>query len=266
MIDAVTSYHNHTTWSDGVCAIQDQIDEARRLGLAELGISDHFVLSPLLDPVEWSMPVDKLKVYLEELRDAQSANPDVVLRLGVEADYFPETIDRLRDILTGAQLDFVVGSVHYVDGFPIDESGKLWDKLTEDEVNEMWRKYWIGIREMAESRVFDFAAHLDLPKKFGHRPTADLTEYSDAALDAIASADMAIEINTNGLNLPARELYPSQSILQAARQRDIPLLINSDAHIPTRLTEHFAAAAKWAEQAGYSKLVWYKNRKRYKSS
>lgn len=257
----LTSYHNHTTWSDGVCSIQDQIVEARRLGLAELGISDHFVLSPAFDPVEWSMPVDKLGEYLEELRAAQARNPDIVLRLGVEADYFPETIDQLRDILAEHELDFVVGSVHYVDGFPIDESGKLWDALSQEECNEMWRKYWIRVREMAESRVFDFAAHLDLPKKFGHRPTVDLTEYSDAALDAISAANMAIEINTNGLNLPARELYPSQELLKAAFERNIPLLINSDAHIPTRLTEHFEAATKWAELAGYTELVRYCGRK-----
>ena len=48
---------------------------------------------------------------------------------------------------------------------------------------------------MAESGVFDFAAHLDLPKKFGFKPAANLSAESSAALDAIAAAGMAIEIN-----------------------------------------------------------------------
>ena len=266
MLRSLTSYHNHTRWSDGVCSIQDQFDEARRLGIKELGISDHFVLSPFETPVEWSMPIDKLQEYLAALKDCADQNPDITFRYGIEADYFPETIDDLRTIVSGCQFDFVIGSVHYVDGFPIDESGKLWDALSEQERNEMWRKYWIRIREMAESRVFDFAAHLDLPKKFGHRPTVDLTREMTDALDAIAKSDMAIEINTNGLNLLARELYPSLEILKAANGRGIPLLINSDAHIPTRLTEHFDEAARWAELAGYKELVSYVGRTRVATS
>ena len=42
----VTSYHNHTRWSDGDATLAGHIQAARRAGLAELGISDHYVLYP----------------------------------------------------------------------------------------------------------------------------------------------------------------------------------------------------------------------------
>lgn len=257
------SYHNHTRWSDGSCSIREQIEAAKTLGLDEIGISDHYVLAPDGKPVEWSMPVDRLGEYVAEVREAAESAEGVTVRLGVEADFFPETVETLRARLALHPFDYVIGSVHYVDSFPIDGHARDWEALSADAVDEKWRLYWTRIRQMAESSVFDFAAHLDLPKKFGFRPTVDLTAEWNAALDALAAANMAIEINTAGWSLPAKEAYPSLEILRAARRRDIPLLINADAHTPRILTRGFEEARALAREAGYTALVRYEQRRRY---
>jgi histidinol-phosphatase (PHP family) len=257
------SYHNHTRWSDGACSVREQIEAAITLRLGEIGISDHYVLAADGEPVEWSMPVDRLGEYVAEVREAAESAEGVTVRLGVEADFFPETVETLRARLALHPFDYVIGSVHYVDGFPIDGHARDWEALSADAVDEKWRLYWTRIRQMAESRVFDFAAHLDLPKKFGFRPTVDLTAEWNAALDALAAANMAIEINTAGWSLPAKEAYPSLEILRAARRWDIPLLINADAHTPRILTRGFEEARALAREAGYTALVRYEQRRRY---
>ena len=259
----LTSYHNHTTWSDGAPTLAAQIQAAKAAGLDELGISDHYVLYPGGEEVDWSLPLDMLGDYVLELRAAAHEVRGLTLRLGIEADFFPETIEDLRERLAPYPWDYVIGSVHYVDGFPIDENTRFWDALSPEEQNEKWRLYWVRIRQLAESGVFDFVAHPDLPKKFGHRPTVDLTAEITAALDAIAAADMAIEINTAGWSLPAGEAYPSLELLQAARAREIPLLINADAHFPEFLTRNFDRARDLAREAGYTELVRYQRRQRY---
>ncbi len=258
----ITSYHNHTTWSDGATPIAGQIEGARQAGLDELGISDHYVFNPH-GVTTWSMPLDKMADYVADVQQAMAQTTSPVIRLGIEADYFPETIDELRRRLALYPFDYVIGSVHYVDGFPIDEHRRFWDALTPEERVEKWRDYWKRIRELAESRVFDFVAHLDLFKKFGHRPTLDLSAEAHAALDAIATADMAIEINTAGWNLPVKEAYPTLNLLRAARERAIPLLINADAHHPKNLTRDFDRARALAREAGYTQLVRYEMRQRF---
>src|SRR5207245_6846079 len=120
----LTSYHNHTTWSDGAPTLAAQIQAARGAGLDELGISDHYVLYPGGEPVEWSMPPDLLGDYVLELRAAAAETKGLVLRLGIEADYFPETVDELRCRLAPYPFDYVIGSVHFLDGFPLDEVAK----------------------------------------------------------------------------------------------------------------------------------------------
>jgi histidinol-phosphatase (PHP family) len=259
----LTSYHNHTTWSDGAPTLAAQIEAARAAGLDELGISDHYVLYPGGEQVEWTMPPDRLGDYVRELRAAAAETEDLTLRLGIEADFFPETVEELRTRLARYSFDYVIGSVHYVDGFPIDEDARHWDALSEAERNQMWQRYWGRIGELARSRAFDFVAHPDLPKKFGHRPTADLSADACAALDAVREADMAIEINTAGWSLPAAEAYPSLELLREARRREIPLLINADAHFPEFLTRDFDRARALAREAGYTELVRYEQRRRF---
>ncbi|HEU4754200.1 MAG TPA: histidinol-phosphatase HisJ family protein [Armatimonadota bacterium] len=258
----LTSYHNHTTWSDGAPTLAAQIQAARALRLDELGISDHYVLHPSGEPVQWSLPLDLIGDYVLELRAAAAETRDLKLRIGIEADFFPETADALRERLAEYPFDFVIGSVHYVDGFPVDEDARFWNALSAEEVNETWRRYWVRMRELAESGIFDFAAHPDLPKKFGHRPTVDLRSEENAALDALAAAGMAIEINTAGWSLPAAEAYPSPRLLREARKREVPLLINADAHFPEFLTRDFERARALARECGYTELVRYERRER----
>lgn len=257
------SYHNHTNWSDGQPTLAEQIEGARLAGLTELGISDHYVLHPGGAQVEWTLPLDRLGEYVADIQAAAAQTHGLTIRLGVEADFFPETVDALRGILAAHPFDFVIGSVHYADDFPIDAHSRYWEPLTEEERNAKWRLYWLRVRQMAESGVYDFVGHLDLPKKFGHRPTVDLTAEALAALDAIAAADMAIEINTAGWSLPAQEGYPSPFLLREARRRGIPLLINADAHSPKHLTRDFDRARALAREAGYTELVGYEKRRRF---
>jgi histidinol-phosphatase (PHP family) len=259
----VTSYHNHTTWSDGAATLAGHIQAARRMGVDELGISDHYTIHPTESEIEWSMPLDMLGDYVLQLRAAAAETKDVTLRIGVEADFFPETVDSLRERLAEHPFDYVIGSVHYADGFPIDSEASDWEPLTDEERNEVWRLYWTRIRQLAESRVFDFVGHIDLPKKFGYRPTVDMTGPALEALDAVAAADMAIEINTAGWSLPAKEGYPSLELLREARRREIPLLINADAHFEEFLTRDFDRARLLAREAGYTELVRYEGRRKF---
>jgi histidinol-phosphatase (PHP family) len=256
------SYHNHTAWSDGTGSIANLVESARNLGLDEVGISDHFVLEAGGISAPWNMPLDRLPEYVEQVLEAGGKAASPAVRLALEVDFFPETMEMVRPALARHPFDLVIGSVHFVDGFPVDEEGRLWDALSREERDEKWRLYWLRIRQMAESRAFDVAAHLDLPKKFGHRPQADLGREIDAALDALAAAGMALEINTAGWSLPAREAYPSIGILRAARRRGLPLILSADAHRPEHLLRDFGRARELAREAGYAELVRFEKRRR----
>ena len=73
-----TSYHVHSRWSDGQSDIPALIAAAREVGLAEIGISDHYVFAPDGKAVSWSMPLDGLSAYIADIdASAAEAGPGV---------------------------------------------------------------------------------------------------------------------------------------------------------------------------------------------
>jgi histidinol-phosphatase (PHP family) len=253
------SYHNHTAFSDGKASPADMARAAEYAGLGEVGISDHLTVHPEGKSFEWAMPEARLEEYCAEVRAVAAGIP---VRLGLEADYFPDTVERTKALLARHPFDFVIGSVHFADGFLFDESRQRWAELSPGECAAKWRLYWERASGLARSRAFDVMAHLDLPKKFGFRMRDAELGPALAALDALAEAGMALELNTSGWHQPCREAYPSRELLGEACRRGIPLIISADAHRPEDVARGFAQAADLARAAGYLQTARYEGRRR----
>jgi DNA polymerase (family 10) len=126
------SLHNHTTWSDGEASVAELIRAAADQGLDEVGISDHYTLSPGGEGVAWSMPLDRLGQYVAEIRDAAAQERALRVRIGLEADYFPETVEDLRGILASQTFDYVSGGSTGAasPAWPIPEPSISWATWT----------------------------------------------------------------------------------------------------------------------------------------
>jgi len=257
------SYHNHTAWSDGRPTIPELVADARLAGVTELGISDHFAVTPDGLSPDWSIQPEKLDAYVDDvLRAARNAD-DLAIRLGVEVDFFPETLEESINLLRPYPFDFIIGSVHFINEFTIDLNSGTWEEVSQKERNQIWQTYWNHIAAAAKSGYFDFIGHFDLPKKYKFYPDVDLTPDALAALDAIADAGAALEINTSGWYKPVKEAYPLLFYLVQACRRNIPILINTDSHFSNHVARDIERARKLAAAAGYTELTRYEKRKRF---
>ena len=132
-----------------------------------------------------------------------------------------------------------------------DLKGGVWR-----DIDRVWRRYYETLIEATRTGAFDVVAHLDLPKKWGFRPAADLSELENEALAAIAAAGMAIEINTSGLDrYPVAEMFPSVSLLRRARALGISFTFGSDAHCAAEVGSHFEQALDSARAVGYESFL-----------
>jgi len=238
----LTSYHIHSSWSDGSDSTPALAAAAQWHNLAEIGFSDHLVLAPpKTGPVSWSIRPESLSRYVEEVRELRETSP-IPVRLGLEVDFFPGQAEIVQDLLSPYAFDYLIGSVHFVDSFPVDESREQWEALTPAEVDQVHRKYWQLIAAMAQTRAFQVAGHLDIVKKFAFRSTEDLSDEIGTALDSIAAAGMTLELNTSGWGKPCNECYPSEGILREAISRGIPIVVSADAHRKADLTQYYDRA------------------------
>ncbi len=260
----LVSYHMHSSRSDGTHTITEMVRAAEAAGLGEVGLSDHYVLPPpsFTRSLDWALDCDELQAYATDVLNAR-ASAGLPVRLGLEVDYFPETRESLPERLAGVDFDYLIGSVHIVDNFPIDFSADFWLPLDREGVNAMHRLYWQRLREMIRTGFFDIVGHLDLPKKFGFFPTADLSGEIGATLDALAAADMAMELNTAGWDKICAEPYPPEPVLRMAFERGIPVLVSADAHAPEEVARHYARAKEILGRTGYRETVRFENRNRH---
>lgn len=257
----LTSYHVHTNRSDGEAPARDFVKAALDIHLDELGFSDHYVLVTGAKVPAWSMALDELPDYCSEISQIQAEmRGRLAVRCGIEADFDSATAGELAEVLEQYPFDYVIGSVHFVDGFPVDECKQKWDEITQSERNEVALGYLDRIEQMARSGLFDIVGHFDLYKKFGYLPTVDVSEPVASALDAIAESRMALEINASGLVKQIGEPYPSEHILRQCRARSIRVVITADAHVPQDLTRGYEDARALARRAGYDCVVRFEGR------
>jgi len=211
---------------------------------------------------DWRMRLDQLDKYVEQVRGAQREFPQLTIRLGLEVDYLAGQEDWIRDLAARHSWDYFIGSVHYIsNGWDIDNPHKL-SKWKEHDAYEVWTEYFSCLTQAAKSGLFEIMGHADLPKKFGFIPDQDCTALFQSFLNAAATADCAIELNTAGLRKECREIYPSRSILELAKAAGVRITFGSDAHAPAEVGANFAEAMQLAHDVGYTECCRFEQRKR----
>jgi histidinol-phosphatase (PHP family) len=255
-----TDYHLHTPLCQhAVGAPREYVLAAQQAGLEEIGFSDHNPMPTQFD--DWRMGPDQLPEYLALVEEARGEFPAYRIRLGLECDFIPGQEDHIRALAARAEWDYLIGSVHYIrPDWDVDNPRHL-KRWSEQPVEEVWQSYFDAYQKMVESCLFDFLAHPDLVKKFGHRPAGNLSRFYLPTLDAMAEAGAVLEINTAGLRKDVKEIYPSRDFLVAAYQRHIPIVINSDAHAPGEVAYGFDQAYALAREIGFTQVMRFKKRK-----
>lgn len=252
------------------------VEAARRAGVAEIGISEHAhrfgQFRPVMEELfaagrpqhpqvrRWLQGdfQEDLGRYAEAVLGAQARGLPV--RLGIEVDYLPGQEDAIRDALAGVPWDYVIGSVHFVDGRCIDCSPSItWP---EADVDVIWERYYQLMAQAAASGLFDVISHPDLPKKFGHRPGRFPEAAFEEFLQKARAAGVAVEINTAGLRKPAQEIYPASALLRRMVQAGLDVHLGSDAHDPFEIGAGFERALQWARAAGVRRVVRWRHRRR----
>jgi histidinol-phosphatase (PHP family) len=185
----------------------------------------------------------------------------IAVRVSVEADYIEGREDDLARILRRYDFDYVLGSVHFMDGWLMDHPD-FAHRFREERVAEIYRRYYRKLGNAVRLGLFDLLAHFDLPKKFGDLPEDDVADAVGETLDLVREHDLAIELSSAGLRKPIGESYPSDAILREMHRRKIPIAFSSDAHAPEEVGAHYDQLLAAAARAGYAETVTFEGRQR----
>jgi histidinol-phosphatase (PHP family) len=227
--------------------LQPWVDSARERGLTDIAFTDHDRYHEGID--------------FDEIDQLRAANPDMKIRAGIELDNDPETSAAGRAWVekNWDRLDFVLGSVHY-----LDRPDQMFDSVPAGaeqfagrDIDEIYADYCGRIREIAATGLVDCLSHLDLVKIHGHRPRSPVRDLVSSTLDLIASRGLAIELSTAGWRKPVNELYPSDEIVRLALDKGIRFTTASDAHSYAQLGENYERLAEKMQTLGIREVCVY---------
>jgi histidinol-phosphatase (PHP family) len=125
--------------------------------------------------------------YLKLVETVRKAKYPVKIRFGLEICYFKEYEEFVYKSTKDLGLDFLVGSVHFIDGFAYDHKPEHWDGV---DVDRAYHRYFKTETELAQSGIYSGIAHPDCVKLFGHKPSFSLDGYYDKLAAALAKNGM----------------------------------------------------------------------------
>lgn len=256
----VVDYHMHTPLcGHAVGEPREYVLRAIEAGLGEIGFSDHAPLVAYQDP-KIAMPLEQLPQYHKMIEAVRSQfEKKIMIKVALEADFIVGFEDKTKEILLNYPYDYVIGSVHFLGDWGFDNPNDL-SRWNGANIDQIYRQYYKLLRLSAQSRLFDIMGHVDLVKKFGHRPSSDMATEIMTTAEVFKMTGVAVEINTAGLRKPVNEIYPSLDALRIYCQSGVPLTFGSDAHSPNEVAADFDKAFQLARAAGYREYVTFKNR------
>jgi histidinol-phosphatase (PHP family) len=253
-----TDYHIHTTYSDGKAGPEDYIMAAISAGLKEIGFSEH--LNLFVDNQHWCMDPGRVSDYISHIRRLRDAVSNIQIRIGLEIDYFPGKEEEIYKFINGLDLDYVLGSVHYLGDMTVDNGADFYENKN---IDELFEGYFGFVNEAVSSGLFDIVAHCDLVRIYGFKPTTNPENLYRVLANKMKIHDVAFEVNTNGRNRPLGDFYPDRRFLKIFCEENVPVCVNSDAHMPARVGQYFDEAYLLLKEAGYKEMAVFENRERF---
>jgi len=255
--------HNHTTLCNHANGtIEEYILKAIELGIDIYGFSEHAPMKNFEDG--YRLKLEDKDFYENSIKNLKEKYKDKIdITLGYEVDFIKG--DYILDEIKGANVDYLIGSVHYLDRWGFDNPEFIKEYKSRD-IDTIWQEYFDEVEAMAKTGYFNIVGHLDLIKVFKFLPKKDIKSIASNAIKQIKRSNMTVEINSAGFRKPIGEQYPSKELLELCFQSDIDITFSSDAHSVEQVGFMYNDSVELAKSVGYTNCVYFKNKDKIKGS
>jgi histidinol-phosphatase (PHP family) len=244
-----TDLHSHICPSSA----RQMVQAAQQKGLRVLGLSEHVFqmkeTRSALRHLELEGPLLTFNTYIEDVRTA-ARQSNFEARLGLEVDFIPGKNELIHAFIQKYDWDFLIGSVHEIDGVQF-EANRKWSR---EEGETFWLRYFELLRGIVNSGHFSLVSHpVRLRINNPYLPPTFDEELGLLAAEATRK-DVALEINGyDVLNYPSLVCQ----LARACALHHTPVSVGSDAHIPQEIAQAHQQTEDILREAGITKIrIW----------
>ena len=206
-------------------------------GFKWVGITEH--IPPLADAVRYPDEVEAgLSAAFLQSRFAEyfRLGRELQQKYSDEIETYPGSVEHVHKLIERFQPDYLVGSLHHVDGVGIDYNKEHYDQalVRAGGMEQLYCHYFDAQFAMLNEFCPAVVAHFDLiriydPNYLSTLSASSVAEKIDRNLDFIAANNLIIDFNLRGFD-KALEQYPSLPILSKALTRKIAIVPGDDSH------------------------------------
>lgn len=246
--------HVHTTFStDSKLTIDDAVKKASNDNLG-LIITEHMDIN---FPVEGEFIFD-IDKYFQQYDKYRSDK----LLLGIELGMRNDCIKENAEIEKNHPFDYVLGSIHFVNGIDIYEKSFYQGKTKQQAYDEYFQNMLDNVKTHP---YIDSLGHIDYICRYAQFEDKDIhyinhKDIIDEILKAIIEGDIAIEINTRRLSNAESVKSLIEIYKRFAELKGEYVTIGSDSHSESSIGFNYKVAMEIAKICGL-KPVYFKNRK-----
>ncbi len=244
-------FHMHSRVSfDGHDTGEALARAALAAGLREICFTDHLDYDPMGQMGVLAFDTDQYNAEYDDLH-----LPGLVIRRGMEFGMTVDNRERFRKDLQRRPFDFVLGSIHFVDGLDVYYPA-YWQGKTVPEAERRYLEATLDCVRLHGD--FDVLAHLTyIGKTTAHPaprpvPYAGHREIIDEILQVLVHKGKGLEVNTSGVDR-CGGLLPTLDIVRRFRELGGQIVtLGSDAHRCDRVGQYsFEVCAMLKDIFGY---------------
>jgi histidinol-phosphatase (PHP family) len=176
---------------------------------------------------------DHLIDYVNMMKEVQQMDLPITVKYGLEVCYTPQHEQFIRDIVSQYDFDFLIGSIHSIDGILYDMSFSKELLFDQYDINHIYKRFYELEESLIKSDIFTQIGHPDQIKLFEIYPTYDLKPTYQKIAQLLNEHHMKAENNTG---IHYRYNHPdiglSKEFLKILKDNHVDMITSSDAHKP----------------------------------
>jgi histidinol-phosphatase (PHP family) len=247
--------------------LADILQQYIHMGFQQVGITEHIppVHPKFLYPeeIEQGLTVEhiyhRFARYFAAIKQLKAELSDrIQIFAGMETEAFTGYLPHVRHLVAEFSPDYLVGSIHHVTDICFDYSPKTYGAAVKacESVENLYLAYFDCQFEMIQAVRPFVVGHFDLVRIHDPDYTTrvrqpDIARKIDRNLDLIKDLGLAIDLNLRPLERGEAEPYPTKSILEKIRSRQIPMVPGDDSHGVAQAGKHVNTGIRLLEKMGF---------------
>ncbi len=268
--------HQHSIYSDGKDEPLKYVEKAIELNFSAIGFTEH---SPLPFDTPFSLKKENIQNYIDEIYSLKKRFSDKLeIYRALEMDFVPHILEDFDYWKAKCKTDYLIGSVHLVSSskenplwFTDGPDPQIYDQGLQDffggDIKKAVKTFYHQTNQMIETQQFDVIGHFDKIKM--HNANRFFTDEDvwyrkliDETVDLIKTKGLIVEINTRGLyKKRSDKLFPDDNALKMVRDKNIPIIISSDAHKADEIDKLFPQTVEYLRNLGFTEMMEFSDYK-----